>query len=208
MRGLDSDQGLIAIKRAGMPCIRTKPSSAISTPPSPAATPKRWRAATTTRCSSPIPSFRCFAARKRETCGGCWRPARRTSRSRWKRRAPTAKAGAHAGDARYTFSKTGRKVDNRIEAMFAFRDGRIVRHYDRFSFWRWSSQALGPAGRFLGWFAPLKWTVRRQAAAQLDRFRQKGIGSLSDALFRYFLRMMTFPATETATPTSASHSQR
>ena len=62
---------------------------------------------------------------------------------------------------------------NRIEALFAFRDGRIVRHYDRFSFWRWSAQALGPAGRFLGWFAPLKWMVRRQAAAQLDRYREK-----------------------------------
>lgn len=74
--------------------------------------------------------------------------------------------------ARYTFTKTGRKVENHIEAMFAFRDGRIVRHYDRFSFWRWSAQALGPTGRFLGWFAPLKWMVRRQAAKQLERFRE------------------------------------
>ncbi|MBK6981420.1 MAG: nuclear transport factor 2 family protein [Betaproteobacteria bacterium] len=73
--------------------------------------------------------------------------------------------------ARYTFTKTGRKVVNRVEAMFAFRDGRIVRHYDRFSFWRWSAQALGPLGRWLGWFAPVKWMVRRQAAKQLDRFR-------------------------------------
>ena len=75
--------------------------------------------------------------------------------------------------ARYAFSKTGRKVENRVEAMFAFRDRRIVRHYDRFSFWRWSAQALGPAGRLFGWAAPLKWAVRRQAAAQLDRFREK-----------------------------------
>ena len=76
--------------------------------------------------------------------------------------------------ARYTFTKTGRPVVNRIEALFAFRDGRIVRHYDRFSFWRWSAQALGPLGQTLGWFAPVKWMVRRQAARQLDRFR--GIG--------------------------------
>jgi ketosteroid isomerase-like protein len=72
--------------------------------------------------------------------------------------------------ARYTFSRTGRKVENRIDALFAFRDGRIVRHFDRFSFWRWSAQALGPAGRFLGWFAPVKWLVRRQAAKQLARY--------------------------------------
>jgi len=75
--------------------------------------------------------------------------------------------------ARYTFSRTGRPVVNRIAARFAFRDGRIVRHYDHFSFWRWSSQALGPLGRFLGWFAPVKWLVRRQAAEQLARFRAK-----------------------------------
>ena len=88
-----------------------------------------------------------------------------------------ASADGEGGRARwtatYTFSKTGRRVVNRISAMFAFRNGKIVRHYDQFSFWRWSAQALGPAGRFLGWFAPLKWTVRRQAAAQLDRFREK-----------------------------------
>jgi hypothetical protein len=64
-------------------------------------------------------------------------------------------------------------VVNRISALFAFRDGRIVRHYDHFSFWRWSAQALGPTGRLLGWFAPLKWMVRRQAAAQLERFRER-----------------------------------
>lgn len=73
--------------------------------------------------------------------------------------------------ARYTFSKTGRKVVNRIDALFAFRDGRIIRHFDRFSFWRWSAQALGPLGQLLGWFAPVKWMVRKQAAKQLDRFR-------------------------------------
>ncbi len=65
---------------------------------------------------------------------------------------------------------------NRIAAMFAFRDGRIARHYDRFSFWRWSAQALGPLGRFLGWFAPVKWMVRRKAARGLDRFRERGAG--------------------------------
>ena len=88
-----------------------------------------------------------------------------------------ASADATGGSARwratYTFSRTGRRVVNRISALFAFRDGRIVRHYDRFSFWRWSAQALGPTGRLLGWFAPLKWMVRRQAAAQLERFRER-----------------------------------
>ncbi|HET7732011.1 MAG TPA: nuclear transport factor 2 family protein [Usitatibacter sp.] len=74
--------------------------------------------------------------------------------------------------ARYTFSRTGRPVVNRVRAMFAFRDGLIVRHYDSFPFWRWAAQALGPAGALLGWSAPLKWKVRRDAARALERFRE------------------------------------
>ena len=73
--------------------------------------------------------------------------------------------------ARYTFSKTGRKVVNRISALFAFRDGLIVRHHDSFPFWPWAAQALGPAGKVLGWFPPLKWKVRKEAARGLEKFR-------------------------------------
>jgi ketosteroid isomerase-like protein len=73
--------------------------------------------------------------------------------------------------ARYTFTRTGRPVVNRVQAMFAFRDGLIVRHFDSFSFWRWAAQALGPAGAALGWFAPLKWKVRKDAARSLAKFR-------------------------------------
>ena len=75
--------------------------------------------------------------------------------------------------ARYTFTRTGRPVVNVIRAMFAFRDGKIVRHYDGFSFWRWASQALGPAGKALGWFAPLKWKVRKDAAKSLRIFQER-----------------------------------
>ena len=79
--------------------------------------------------------------------------------------------------ARYTFSKTGRRVENRIRGMFAFRDGLIARHYDHFSFWRWASQAFGPAGTLLGWFAGFKWRVRREAAARLEGFRAARAGN-------------------------------
>lgn len=73
-------------------------------------------------------------------------------------------------EAKYIFSRTGRPVHNRIDAVFAFRDGLIIRHVDRFSFWRWAAQALGPMGLVLGWFAPIKWKVRKQARAGLDQF--------------------------------------
>jgi ketosteroid isomerase-like protein len=81
-----------------------------------------------------------------------------------------AEGGTAHWEAHYLFSKTGRKVHNRVDAMFAFRDGLIVRHIDRFNFWRWAAQALGPAGAALGWFPPLKWKVRSQAKSGLDQF--------------------------------------
>jgi uncharacterized protein len=87
-----------------------------------------------------------------------------------------ASAGDGGGEARwtarYTFSRTGRPVVNHVRGLFAFRDGLIVRHYDSFSFWRWAAQALGPMGQALGWFAPLKWKVRKDAAQGLERFRK------------------------------------
>ena len=75
--------------------------------------------------------------------------------------------------ARYTFSRTGRKVTNRISSLFAFREGLICRQYDNFPFWPWAAQALGPLGRVLGWFPPLKWMIRRQAARGLEAFREQ-----------------------------------
>ncbi len=79
--------------------------------------------------------------------------------------------------ARYTFGRTGRHVVNRIRGLYAFRDGLISRHYDHFSFWAWSSQALGPAGRLLGWSWPLKAMVRRDAGRALERYRDLKSGS-------------------------------
>ena len=73
--------------------------------------------------------------------------------------------------ARYTFTRTGRPVVNRIRGMFTFRDGLIVRHYDSFPFWRWAAQALGPAGAALGWLPPLRWKVRKDAARALAAYR-------------------------------------
>jgi ketosteroid isomerase-like protein len=91
-------------------------------------------------------------------------------------RADDAGGRAH-WDARYTFSKTNRRVVNRIDATFAFRDHKIIRHVDRFDFWRWSRQALGPAGLFLGWTPIVRNAVRRQAAAQLDAWAASHISA-------------------------------
>jgi ketosteroid isomerase-like protein len=73
-------------------------------------------------------------------------------------------------EARYTFTQTGRKVHNIIDARFQFRDGKIARHDDVFDFWRWSRQALGPAGLVLGWTPILRNAVRKKALAGLTAF--------------------------------------
>jgi hypothetical protein len=71
----------------------------------------------------------------------------------------------------YTFSATGRAVHNVIHADFRLRDGLIVEHVDTFDFWRWSRQALGPAGLLLGWSPMLKAKVQKQAAESLAKFK-------------------------------------
>ena len=79
-------------------------------------------------------------------------------------------SGSVDWQAWYTFSSTGRPVHNIIAARFRFADGLIVEHVDTFDFWRWSRQALGPAGLLLGWSPLLRTKVRNEAARALDRF--------------------------------------
>jgi ketosteroid isomerase-like protein len=92
----------------------------------------------------------------------------------WRDVAADDAVGRARWDARYTFGATGRKVLNRIDARFTFRDGLIVRHVDRFDFWAWSRQALGLPGLLLGWTPWLRNKVRAQAASNLKRFLDKG----------------------------------
>ena len=72
-------------------------------------------------------------------------------------------------EAFYTFSRTKRPVHNVITSTFEFRDGLILRQRDRFDFWRWSRQALGPAGLLLGWTSFLQRKVQATAAKSLAR---------------------------------------
>ena len=73
-------------------------------------------------------------------------------------------------EAWYTFSKTGRPVHNIINASFEFRDGKIYRHDDSFSLWKWSRQALGTSGLFMGWAPWLQNKVRNSARRSLVAF--------------------------------------
>jgi ketosteroid isomerase-like protein len=76
-------------------------------------------------------------------------------------------------EAWYTFSKSGRRVHNIIEAFFTLKDGKIIRHIDRFNLWRWSSMALGPLGTFLGWTPFVQSAIRKEARQGLEKFMEK-----------------------------------
>jgi ketosteroid isomerase-like protein len=82
------------------------------------------------------------------------------------------RGGAH-WDASYTFSATGRHVDNHVDASFRFRDGKIIEHHDSFDLWAWTRQALGLPGMLLGWSPLVQGKVRKTASASLDAYMAK-----------------------------------
>ena len=75
--------------------------------------------------------------------------------------------------ATYTFSKTGRKVRNVIDAEFEFRNGLIARHTDCFDLWRWAGMALGAKGTLLGWTPLVQNAIRKKAMRGLQAWRAK-----------------------------------
>jgi ketosteroid isomerase-like protein len=85
--------------------------------------------------------------------------------------AADAETGRAHWVATYTFSATGRRVVNRIDARFTFRDGRIVRHEDRFDLRGWLTQALGFTGALLGWLPAVQNASRARAAKALGEWR-------------------------------------
>lgn len=73
-------------------------------------------------------------------------------------------------DAYYTFSTTGKKVINRIDASFEIENGKITKHADHFDFYTWAKQALGITGILLGWTGFLKNKIQATALSNLTKF--------------------------------------
>ena len=82
------------------------------------------------------------------------------------------KSGSAEWIATYSFSKTNRKVINRIQADFSFANGKITRHRDHFNFYAWAKQALGLPGILLGWTNGLKEKVRAEGKKNLIAFME------------------------------------
>jgi len=75
--------------------------------------------------------------------------------------------------ATYTFSATGRRVVNRINAYLRIQNGKITEHTDYFNFWKWARQAFGLSGWLLGWSSFFQSQVRAKALENLRKFMNK-----------------------------------
>lgn len=75
--------------------------------------------------------------------------------------------------ARYTFSKTGNKVENKIKAFMKIENGKIIEHSDAFRLSTWIAQALGLKGIIFGWSGFMKRAVQKNARRNLDKFMAK-----------------------------------
>ena len=72
--------------------------------------------------------------------------------------------------ASYTFSKTGKRVINKVKAFMRVADGKIIEHSDSFSLHKWSMQALGFSGWLLGWNRFYQNRIKNQARKNLIKF--------------------------------------
>ncbi|MFT3911292.1 MAG: nuclear transport factor 2 family protein [Ferruginibacter sp.] len=72
--------------------------------------------------------------------------------------------------ASYTFSKTGRRVINKVKAFMRLADGMIIEHSDGFSLHKWSMQALGFSGWLFGWNRFFQRKIKNQARKNLNAF--------------------------------------
>ena len=80
------------------------------------------------------------------------------------------KKGTAHWEAIYTFSKTGRKIHNCIDAEFIFKDGKIIQHIDNFDLHKWAKQALGFKGLLIGNTNFFKAKLQAQTHQLLSKF--------------------------------------
>src|SRR5674476_592036 len=83
------------------------------------------------------------------------------------------KKGSVHWQACYTFSRTGRKVHNVVNAEFDFKDSKIIKHIDYFNLHKWATQAFGLKGRFFGGTNFFKNKLNKQTNKMLKEFKKK-----------------------------------
>lgn len=81
------------------------------------------------------------------------------------------KTGNAHWEAWYTFSLTGKKIHNVIDAEFELKDGLIISHKDSFNLHRWAKQAFGFKGWLLGGTNFFRKKFQRQARKSLAKYK-------------------------------------
>jgi ketosteroid isomerase-like protein len=79
--------------------------------------------------------------------------------------------------ATYTFTATGRNVQNEIDARYTFAGGLISEQVDSFPLRRWGAQALGAKGAVLGLTPLLGRGVQKQARGNLADYTRAKPGT-------------------------------
>ena len=117
-----------------------------------------------------------FGLLKEEQVSEMWEMLLLKSKGEIKIEFSNVSADEFSGSARwvatYNFSKTNRKVVNKISAEFLFQDGLIIKHTDNFDVWKWSKQAFGPMGYLLGWTGFFQKKIQDQALLSLKKFQE------------------------------------
>ena len=117
-----------------------------------------------------------FGLLKEEQVSKMWEMLLLKSKGDIKIEFSNVKADEFSGSSRwiatYNFSKTNRKVVNKISAEFLFQDGLIIKHTDNFDVWKWSKQAFGFTGYLLGWTGFFQNKIKEQALLSLKKFQQ------------------------------------
>ena len=81
--------------------------------------------------------------------------------------------GSANWEAKYIFSKTKRRIHNRINAEFDFKEGKIIKHRDNFNLHKWASQAFGLKGFLLGWTQIFKSKLNSETNKLLELFERR-----------------------------------
>ncbi len=76
-------------------------------------------------------------------------------------------------EAKYVFSKTGRKIHNKISAEFEFNDGKIIKHKDSFNLYYWTIQAFRFKGFLFGWAPFFKSKLNMETNKLLEIFERR-----------------------------------
>jgi len=82
----------------------------------------------------------------------------------------SGETGIAIWEAKYTFSKTNRKVINNVTSHLTFNNGKIIAQVDAFDFYKWARQAMGTPGILLGWTDFFKRKVQQTAMDGLNKF--------------------------------------